>query len=117
MKIFDCFMFYDEKTLLDIRLNILNEYVDYFVIVESKYFHNGKERELKFNINEFSKPIQIGNNYLILMVNDIRNKKILIDKENELEKLIDYERNKQLDQFSKIYFNKAKINYSIIDEK
>ena len=69
------------------------------------------------NINEFSKPIQIGNNYLILMVNDIRNKKILIDKENELEKLIDYERNKQLDQFSKIYFNKAKINYSIIDEK
>ena len=55
MKIFDCFMFYDEKTLLDIRLNILNEYVDYFVIVESKYFHNGKERELKFNINEFSK--------------------------------------------------------------
>ena len=55
MKIFDCFMFYDEKTLLDIRLNILNEYVDYFVIVESKYFHNGKERKLKFNINEFSK--------------------------------------------------------------
>ena len=51
------------------------------------------------------------------MVNDIRNKKILIDKENELEKLIEYERNKQLNQFSKIYFNKAKINYSIINEK
>ena len=67
--------------------------------------------------DEFSKPIQIGNNYLILMVNDIRNKKILIDKENELEKLIEYERNKQLNQFSKIYFNKAKINYSIINEK
>mgnify|MGYP001493415021 FL=1 len=67
--------------------------------------------------DEFSKPIQIGNNYLILMVNDIRNKKILIDKENELEKLIEYERNKQLTQFSKIYFNKAKINYSIINEK
>ena len=55
MKIFDCFMFYDEKTLLDIRLNILNKYVDYFVIVESKYFHNGKKRELKFNINDYSK--------------------------------------------------------------
>ncbi len=55
MKIFDCFMFYDEKTLLDIRLNILNKYVDYFVIVESKYFHNGKERELKFNIDDYSK--------------------------------------------------------------
>ena len=52
MKIFDCFMFYDEKLLLDIRMNTLNEFVDYFVIVESKYFHNGKERKLKFNIND-----------------------------------------------------------------
>ncbi len=55
MKIFDCFMFYDEELLLDIRLNILNEYVDYFVIVESKYFHNGKERTLRFDINKFKK--------------------------------------------------------------
>ena len=55
MKIFDCFMFYDEKLLLDIRMNTLNEFVDYFVIVESKYFHNGKERKLKFNINDYSK--------------------------------------------------------------
>ena len=55
MKIFDCFMFYDEELLLDIRMNILNNFVDYFVIVESKYFHNGKERNLKFNINNYSK--------------------------------------------------------------
>ena len=55
MKIFDCFMFYDEKTLLDIRLNILNEFIDYFVIVESKYFHNGQKRELNFNINDYPK--------------------------------------------------------------
>ena len=55
MKIFDCFMFYDEKILLDIRLNILNEFVDYFVIVESKYFHNGLERKLNFNINDYPK--------------------------------------------------------------
>jgi len=55
MKIFDCFMFYDEKTLLDIRLNILNEHVDYFVIVESRYFHNGVKRQLKFNIDNYTK--------------------------------------------------------------
>ena len=55
MKIFDCFMFYDEKILLDIRLNVLNEFVDYFVIVESKYFHNGLKRELNFNINDYPK--------------------------------------------------------------
>tara|TARA_X000000368_G_scaffold410484_1_gene394023 strand:- start:926 stop:1822 length:897 start_codon:yes stop_codon:yes gene_type:complete len=55
MKIFDCFMFYDEKILLDIRLNILNEYVDYFVIVESKYFHNGLKRKLNFKIDDYPK--------------------------------------------------------------
>ena len=55
MKIFDCFMFYDEELVLDIRMNILNNFVDYFVIVESKYFHNGKERELKFDINKYPK--------------------------------------------------------------
>ena len=55
MKIFDCLMFYDEKILLDIRLNILNEFVDYFVIVESKYFHNGLERKLRFNIDDYPK--------------------------------------------------------------
>ena len=55
MKIFDCFMFYDEELLLDIRLNILDRYVDFFVIVESEYFHNGKKRELKFDINKFRK--------------------------------------------------------------
>ena len=34
MKIYDCFSYWDEDLLLDLRLNILNEYVDYFVIVE-----------------------------------------------------------------------------------
>ena len=35
MKIFDCFMYFDEDMTLDLRLNILDKYVDYFVIVES----------------------------------------------------------------------------------
>lgn len=55
MKIYDCFMFYDEDVILDLRLNILNEYIDYFVIVESKFFHNGKERELRFDIENYTK--------------------------------------------------------------
>jgi len=46
-------MFYDEELLLDIRLNILDKYVDFFIIVESEYFHNGKKRQLKFDINKF----------------------------------------------------------------
>ena len=55
MKIFDCFMFYDEELLLDIRMNILNKFVDYFVISESKNYHNGLKRSLKFNINNYPK--------------------------------------------------------------
>lgn len=48
-------MFYDEDVILDLRLNILNEYIDYFVIVESKFFHNGKERKLRFDIEKHTK--------------------------------------------------------------
>ena len=55
MKIFDSFMFYDEDMILDFRLNCLNKYVDKFVIVESKFTHSGKKKELNFNIKNFSK--------------------------------------------------------------
>tara|TARA_B100000767_G_C19658475_1_gene489927 strand:- start:181 stop:1056 length:876 start_codon:yes stop_codon:yes gene_type:complete len=48
-------MFYDEELLLDTRLNILDQYVDFFVIVESEYFHNGKKRKLIFDINKVKK--------------------------------------------------------------
>ena len=55
MKIFDCFMYFDEEVVLDLRLNTLNEYVDYFVIVESLFNHKGEKRELKFNLKKFEK--------------------------------------------------------------
>ena len=55
MKIFDCFMYFDEEMVLNLRLNILNAYVDYFVIVESKYNHKGEKRKLLFNEEKFSK--------------------------------------------------------------
>ena len=55
MKIFDCFMYFDEETVLDLRLNTLNDYVDYFVIVESSYNHKGERRSLKFNQQKFAK--------------------------------------------------------------
>jgi len=48
-------MFSDEKMILDIRLNVMNEYVDYFVIVESKYKHNGDIKDKNFDINQFTK--------------------------------------------------------------
>ena len=55
MKIFDCFMFYDEEMILDFRLNYLNDFVDKFVVVESTFTHSGKKRDLLFNKKKFSK--------------------------------------------------------------
>ena len=55
MKIFDCFMYFDEETILELRLNILDQYVDYFVIVESNFTHNGETRNLKCNPEKFEK--------------------------------------------------------------
>ena len=55
MKIYDCFMFFDEEMLLDFRLNYLNRYVDNFVIVESAFTHSGQKRELLFDIEKFKK--------------------------------------------------------------
>jgi len=48
-------MYFDEEVVLDLRLNILNKYVDYFVIVESVFTHKGEKRELHFNHKKFEK--------------------------------------------------------------
>ena len=55
MKIFDCFMYFDEDLILDLRLNYLDKFVDKFVIVESVYNHNGQKRDPQFNIDKFKK--------------------------------------------------------------
>ena len=68
---------------------------------------------VNLNKNSYSKPIQIGNNYLILKINDMRNTTIEIDKKKELEKMIMIETTKQLDKFSNIFFNKIKLNSKI----
>ena len=48
-------MFFDEEMLLDLRLNIMDKYVDKFVITEATYMHSGKSKKLIFDINKFSK--------------------------------------------------------------
>ena len=55
MKIFDCFMYFDEDVVQDVRLNYLNKYVDKFVIIEAKYNHNGETRKPKFDVKNFEK--------------------------------------------------------------
>jgi beta-1,4-mannosyl-glycoprotein beta-1,4-N-acetylglucosaminyltransferase len=55
MKIFDCFQFFDENMMLDLRLNILNEHVHKFIIVENSFMHSGLEKNPVFDINNFSR--------------------------------------------------------------
>ena len=55
MRIFDCFMYFDEEIVLDTRLNYLDQYVDYFVIIESCFTHRGDKRDLRFDIKKFNK--------------------------------------------------------------
>ena len=81
MKIFDCFMYFDEEILLDLRMNILDKYVDYFVIVESTFTHKGEERKLHFNHKRFEKF----ENKIIYLVYDEKPKDIKEILENDIE--------------------------------
>jgi len=84
MKIFDCFMYFDEEVILDLRLNILNQHVDYFVIVESSFNHKGDKRRLRFDITKFKKF----ENKIIYLVFDNEPKKIekIFQSDSEGEK-------------------------------
>ena len=55
MKIFDCTTFYSEHLMMDIRFNILNEFVDKFIVCESTISHSGKKKSLNFDINNYPK--------------------------------------------------------------
>ena len=55
MNIYDCITYFDEPILFDLRLNILDKYVDKFIVIEAKYTHSGKDKKLNFDINNFKK--------------------------------------------------------------
>ena len=65
--------------------------------------------------NEISEPIQVGNGYLIIKVEDKRTINEKIDETEEFEKLVRKETDRQLNNFSTIFFNKVKKNI-VIDE-
>ena len=55
MAIFDCFQYFNEDHIADLRFNILDEYVDFFVVVESTVNHQGQTRKLHFDKNKYKK--------------------------------------------------------------
>ena len=69
-----------------------------------------KENIKNLQVGEITKPIILSNGILILKLMNIKNSKTTIDIEDELKKAINYERNRKLNQYSKIYYNKIKKN-------
>jgi len=67
MAIYDCFQFFNEEHILDLRLNILNEFVDFFVIVESTTDHQGNIKKLNFDSKKFKK---FNNKIIYIVVDD-----------------------------------------------
>ncbi len=55
MAIFDCFQYFNEEHIAEIRFNILDKFVDKFVIVESTIDHQGKPKKLHFDIKKYKK--------------------------------------------------------------
>ena len=55
MKIIDTTTFFEENMIMDIRFNILNPYVDKFIVCESLYTHSGKKKNINFNVNDYPK--------------------------------------------------------------
>jgi len=67
MAIYDCFQFFDEEHILDLRLNILNEFVDFFVMVESTTDHQGNSKKLNFDSKKFK---EFNNKIIYIVVDD-----------------------------------------------
>ena len=79
-------------------------------INENSLNNNIRKNISRLKVGELTKPIILSNGILILKLIDIKNFETTIDIENELKKAINYERNRQLNQYSKIYYNKIKKN-------
>ena len=67
----------------------------------------------ELQIGEFTKPINVPGGVVILKLDKKEDKKISLDFDSEFKKLIEYEKNRQLNQFSTVYFNKLKFNTKI----
>ena len=102
MRIFDCTTFYDENFILDVRFNILDPFVDKFVICESAFSHSGKKKKFNFDISKFEKfkhkiiYLKVDHEPNNLIYNLSNNKGIREDKANARTnaiKRIAYQRN------------------------
>ena len=115
-----------KKILKSIEINGFENTANLFSITDSSKVGGKigwvKKNNLSFEINRvlenleinsLSSPIKIGNNYLILKINDMREVAVEFDRQKELDRMIMSETSKQLDKFSNIFYNKVKLNSTI----
>ena len=105
MNILDCVTYFDEELILELRLNILYEHVDRFIITEGKYDHRGNKRELNFDISRYDK---FRDKIIYLPVENFPNL-------NDPWKMLEYQRNYSLNEIKK-YDDNDYVIISDIDE-
>lgn len=100
MKVFDCITYFNEPMLFELRLNILNQYVDEFIVCESMYTHSGEKKKINFNKNNYP---QFKDRITHIVVNEEPEGLIKIDENSKSDnfvlrlnaiKRIEYQRNK-----------------------
>ena len=84
-------------------------------IEEQKLSTKILEQLKALEVGQYTSPIQVGSSFLILKIEEIKYENAIINEDEELNKMIQFETSKQLDQFSKIFYEKIKIN-SFINE-
>ena len=111
MKIYDACIYYDEDILLDLRFNILDRYIDKFIVVESLFTHSGEKKRQNFKIENFSK-FKHKIEYILLKENPKNIYEIKEDDKKKLSKTIDnanareiYQRNAILKGLNQIHEN------------
>lgn len=114
MKIYDCTMFNDSKLIFKLRLKVLNNFVDKFIVCEANYFHSGKDKKLKFNIKDYYKFKDKIIYIPITKKPTLDNKKVISDREKSSQ-IIKYQRNCLLEGLSDAS-SEDMIFYSDIDE-
>ena len=141
MNIYDCTTYFDEPLMMDVRFNVLNNYVKKFVIVESIFSHRGAKKELKFDIKLYPKfkdkieyvvlenePNNLSfdtnkNDDLIKRINSIkriehqRNEAIKGCSEASEEDYIFYSDNDEIPKLDNINFNSIKEKFVVFEQK
>lgn len=109
MKIYDACIYYDEDILLDLRFNILDKYVDKFIVVESLFTHSGERKKQNFKIENFSK-FKNKIEYILLKENPKNIYEIKEDDEKKLSKTIDNANSREIYQRNAIEKGLNQIN-------